>query len=170
VIIDCSHAISSIMRLFRIQHHRERDASLHQLLYYPVAVYRKKKVCVCVSFAGRPGPCHAMSLQSPRLRHYRSKHQIRYMPSKKVFSMCCIQWEKKKNYAALCVIYIYINIHLQFLYASTLLEWRSSALAKHAAVTFLDRKLISTCVISTISSFAYVGMNFWNLPSYLNLF
>jgi len=155
------------MRLYRIQHHRERDVSLHQLLYYSVAVYRKKKVCVCVSFAGRPGPCHAMSLQSPRLRHYRSKHQIRYMPSKKVFSMCCIQWEKK--YAALSLysnLYIYIilcniYIHLEFLYASTLLEWRSSALAKHAAVTFLDRKLISTCVISTISSFAYVRMSSW---------
>lgn len=61
------------------------------LLPNPVAVYRKKKVCVCVSFADRPDPCHAMSLQSPRLRHYRSKHQIRYMPSKRVFSMCCIQ-------------------------------------------------------------------------------
>ncbi|XP_011642478.1 uncharacterized protein LOC105430558 [Pogonomyrmex barbatus] len=58
------------------RHHRDRDVSLHQLLYYPVAVYRKKKVCVCVSFAGRPGPCHAMSLQSPRLRHYRTMTAI----------------------------------------------------------------------------------------------
>lgn len=107
------------------EHHRERATSLcHQLLYLSNAVSdflskktkKKKQVCVCVSFAGRPGPCHAMSLQSPRLRHYRSKHQIRYMPSKKVFIMCCIHMRKDMRLSRSLVIVhniiIYIIIYI----------------------------------------------------------
>lgn len=47
---------------------------------------KKKHFCVCVSFAGRPEPCHAMSLQNPRLRHYRSNRQTRYTLMTVLFS------------------------------------------------------------------------------------
>jgi len=57
-------------------------------------------------------------------------------------------------------MYIYYIIYLKFLYASTLLEWRSSALAKHAAVNIPKRKAaMSTCVNSAISCFTYARMS-----------
>lgn len=69
---------------------------------------KKKHFCVCVSFAGRPEPCHAMSLQNPRLRHYRSNRQTRYTLMTVLFSFLKLVFSQF-YYTYIYIVYIYAD-------------------------------------------------------------
>lgn len=113
-------------RLFRIQHHRERDASLHQLLYYPgsgLSKEKKKFVCVCLLQVGQALAmrcrCRAPDFD---ITGRNIKSDICLL---KKFSVCAVYHEKKKNIyicgslATIVTVYIYIILYNIYIHVSS---------------------------------------------------